>query len=369
MVQKLCILYQRLREKGNIVSPKNSDSLCPICQQGLLLFRDYRKRIIRYGDGTCEWLRTPRHRCNNPKCNRRHRMFHDLLLLYKHYAEENISRVLDGVVNPDDADSEICPSEQTMIRWHHWFMRNRLDIEGQLKSICSDGASASSYGQNAFFYDAAEGLLAPEILLIAEYCSLEKRHIISVFKLIQNLLALFPVKNRSLFHLLMNKFSPTHKAKWFAGAALNSALNTETFCTEKSAIFIVLPEDNTGYFMVPLFLQRRYREMLTIADEHGGKMLNRVMMLADEIGTIPQIESMEMMFSTGRSRRISMVPIIQSFAKLEKNYGKEGSSIIIDNCQDILLEAFVSNSESAEILSKALGNRIVLWGFHFQREE
>lgn len=71
---------------------------------------------------------------------------------------------------------------------------------------------------------------------------------------------------------------------------------------------------------------------------------------------------MEMMFSAGRSRRISMVPIIQSFAQLEKNYGKEGSSIIIDNCQDILFGGFAPNSESAEILSKALGNRTVLSG-------
>lgn len=191
------------------------------------------------------------------------------------------------------------------------------------------------------------------------------------------------------------KLPPTHKAKWFAGAALNSAdqamasvlsttmsrlnafldsemeqilcfestLDTETFCREKSAIFIVLPEeDNTKYFMVSLFLQQLYREMLTIADEHGGKLPNRVMMFADEIGTIPKIESMEMMFSAGRSRRISMVPIIQSFAQLEKNYGKEGSSIIIDNCQDILFGGFAPNSESAEILSKALGNRTVLSG-------
>lgn len=261
--------------------------------------------------------------------------------------------------------------------------------------ICSDGAEASSYGQNAFFYDAAEGLLAAVILLIAEFCEPEKRHIISVFKLIQDLLAPSPVKNRSLFQLLMDKLPPTHKAKWFAGAALNSAdqamasvlstamsrlnafldsemeqilcfdsaLDTETFCTSKSAIFIVLPEeDNTKYFMVSLFLQQLYREMLTIADEHGGKLPNRVMVFADEIGTIPKIESMEMMFSSGRSRRISMVPIIQSFAQLQKNYGKEGASIIIDNCQDILFGGFAPNSESAEILSKALGSRTVLSG-------
>lgn len=267
--------------------------------------------------------------------------------------------------------------------------------------ICSDGAQASSYGQNAFFYDAAEGLLASVILLIAEYlprqskdCP-EKRHIVSVFKLLQDLMAPSPVKNRNLFQLLMDKLPAEHKARWFAGAALNSAeqamasvlstamsrlnafldsemeqilcfdstLDTETFCTSKAAIFIVLPEeDNTKYFMVSLFLQQLYREMLSIADEHGGKLPNRVMVFADEIGTIPKIESMEMMFSAGRSRRISMVPIIQSFAQLQKNYGKEGSSIIIDNCQDILFGGFAPNSESADILSKALGNRTVLSG-------
>lgn len=261
--------------------------------------------------------------------------------------------------------------------------------------ICSDGSEASSYGQNAFFYDAAEGLLTSVILLIAEYCPPEKRHIISVFKMIQDLLAPSPVKNKSQFQLLMDKLPSEHKARWFAGAALNSAeqamasvlttamsrlnafldseleqilcfdgsLDTETFCREKSAIFIVLPEeDNTKYFMVSLFLQQLYREMLTIADEHGGKLPNRVMVFADEIGTIPKIQSMEMMFSAGRSRRISMVPIIQSFAQLQQNYGKEGSAIIIDNCQDILFGGFAPNSESAEILSKALGNRTVMSG-------
>lgn len=261
--------------------------------------------------------------------------------------------------------------------------------------ICSDGSSAGSYGQNAFFYDAAEGLLTSIILLVAEYCPPPKRHIVSVFKLLQDLMAPSPVKNRSLFQLLMDKLPENHKAKWFAGAALNSGdqamasvlstamsrlnafldsemeqilcfdstMDTESFCAKKSAIFLVLPEeDNTKYFMVSLFLQQLYREMLMIADEHGGKLPNRIMLFADEIGTIPKVESMEMMFSAGRSRRISMVPIIQSFAQLEKTYGKEGSSIIIDNCQDILFGGFAPNSESAEILSKALGNRTVLGG-------
>lgn len=47
--------------------------------------------------------------------------------------------------------------------------------------------------------------------------------------------------------------------------------------------------------------------------------------------SLPKIESAKMMFSASRSRRLQIVPIIQSFAQLEKNYGKEGADIIIDN--------------------------------------
>ncbi|MFQ9702133.1 MAG: hypothetical protein ACLR0U_06910 [Enterocloster clostridioformis] len=42
------------------------------------------------------------------------------------------------------------------------------------------------------------------------------------------------------------------------------------FCNSKSAIFIASEEDSTKYFMVSLFLLQIYREMLSIADEHGG---------------------------------------------------------------------------------------------------
>ena len=68
------------------------------------------------------------------------------------------------------------------------------------------------------------------------------------------------------------------------------------------------------------------------------------------------------LFSAGRSRRLTLVPIIQSLAQLEKNYGNEGSEIIQDNCQDTIFGGFAPNSQTAEVLSKALGNRTVLSG-------
>ena len=59
-----------------------------------------------------------------------------------------------------------------------------------------------------------------------------------------------------------------------------TALDAEKFCNEKSAIFIVLPEeDQSKYFMVSLIIQQLYREILVIADENGGKLDNRVYVL------------------------------------------------------------------------------------------
>ena len=114
--------------------------------------------------------------------------------------------------------------------------------------------------------------------------------------------------------------------------------------------------------MVSLMIQQLYREILAVADENGGKLKNRVIFYCDELGTLPAIESLELIFSASRSRRLSMVPIIQSFGQLEKNYGKEGSEIIVDNCQDTIFGGFAPNSQTAEVLSKAMGSRTVMSG-------
>ena len=263
------------------------------------------------------------------------------------------------------------------------------------KTIILSGMDAASFGQNAYFYDAAEGLLTATILLVAEFCKPEQRHIVSVFKIIQELLAPSGKKGKNQFQQLMELLPNDHKAKWFAGAALNTAeqsmasvmstalsrlnsfldseleqilcfdteVDAEKFCKEKSALFIIMPEENPAtFFMISLIIQQLYREILAVADENGGKLKNRCVFFCDEYGTLPKIESAEMMFSASRSRRLQIVPIIQSFSQLEKNYGKEGAEIIIDNTQLTIFGGFAPQSSSAEVLSKALGSRTVMSG-------
>lgn len=268
------------------------------------------------------------------------------------------------------------------------------------KTIINIGGGDGNYGQNSFFYDAAEDLLSSTILLVAEFGDKNERHIVTVFKLIQDLIAKKPAKTskdktQMYFAELMDMLPSEHKAKWLAGAALNSsdqamlsvmstalsrlnsfldsemeqilcfgtAIDAEKFCNEKCAVFVILPEeDQSKYFMVSLLIQQLYREILSIADEKGGTLDKRVMFFCDELGIFPKIDGLEAMFSAGRSRKISIVAIIQSFAQLEQTYGKQGKEIITDNTQLTVFGGFAPNSQSAEVLSKALGEQTVLSG-------
>ena len=242
----------------------------------------------------------------------------------------------------------------------------------------------SSRGENAYFYESAESLLAAVILLLSEYLpptegEPEMRHIVSVFKLVQDLLAVDPRSRdqRNGFQILMDRLPENHRAYMLAGAALtasdqamasvmstvlsrlnsfldteleqvlcfDSAIDAETFASQKCAMFLILPEeDATKNFMAGLIIQNLARELFFLADENDGKLKNRVVFFCDELGTMPPFDILPL-FSAGRSRRLTLVPIIQSIAQLEKNYGKEGAEILTDNCQDTIFGGFAPQSQ------------------------
>ena len=274
------------------------------------------------------------------------------------------------------------------------------------KTIISPEGS-SQYGDNAFFYESAEGVLAAIVMLLAEFIlpekdGTEKRHIVSAFKLVQDLLAApGGGRGKNGFHVLMDMLPSVHKARWVAGAALTAAdqamasvmstvlsklnafldseleqvicrdnpIDAERFAASKCAIFVVIPEeDPTKNFIASLMIQNLSRELFSVADENRGRLKNRVVIYADEFGTMPPFDVLSL-FSAGRSRGLTLVPIIQSLAQLEKNYGKEGAEIVCDNCQDTIFGGFSPQSKTADALSAALGSRTVLSGSVSQGKE
>ena len=71
-----------------------------------------------------------------------------------------------------------------------WHPRpRRRNTQDPAKTIVNPEGDTGNRDQNAYFYEAAESLLASVILLLAEFLpprdGKERRHIVSVFKLIQ----------------------------------------------------------------------------------------------------------------------------------------------------------------------------------------
>ena len=268
------------------------------------------------------------------------------------------------------------------------------------KIIINPEGEGTDRGQNAYFYDSAEGLLASVVLLLAEFLppeetdGYEMRHIASVFKLVQELLMQGSRRGGNQYQDLMQLLPADHKAKWLAGSALTASdqamssvmstvlsrlnafldseleqvicfdggIDAELFVKEKCAIFLILPEEDAPKnFVASLMIQNLARELFSVANEHGGRLPNRAVFFCDELGTMPPFDILPL-FSAGRSRRLTLVPIIQSLAQLEKNYGKEGSEILCDNCQNTIFGGFAPNSQTANTLAGNLGSRTVLSG-------
>ena len=130
------IKYKGLEEKMSLlvffVESSVTTHMCPICQ-ATLRYRDSRPRIRKKEGGLKDQLIIRRFYCKN--CHSYHNELPDCLVPYKHYETEMISGVLDGVVQPDDLNSEDYSSFATMIRWLQWFRENHERINGYLRTI------------------------------------------------------------------------------------------------------------------------------------------------------------------------------------------------------------------------------------------
>lgn len=135
MAKAMCIISQCEAEFNLLGEWKcrgDKKTVCPNCQEPLK-YRDSRKRHIRQEGGQKLWGRIRRLYCT--RCHRLHNELPTNLSPYKHYEVEVIEGVVDGVITPDDLESEDYPCVQTMERWKEWISHNRLFIEGYIRFI------------------------------------------------------------------------------------------------------------------------------------------------------------------------------------------------------------------------------------------
>lgn len=113
----------------------------------------------------------------------------------------------------------------------------------------------------------------------------------------------------------------------------NDNMHLENIANEKTAIFLITPDEKTLYHrFVSLFIKQSYEYLIYIAQKNATtKLKNRINFICDEFSSLPTIADMPSMISAARSRNIRFLLVIQSKKQLIQRY-KEEADTIISNC-------------------------------------
>lgn len=264
--------------------------------------------------------------------------------------------------------------------------------------VKNTGASSSSTSESSEYFDeTSKGLLTAIILMVSEYGRGEERHIISVFRLIVELNGLSEGSTETLqknrLESLMEVLPENHRAKLFAGASTkadirtsmnifssalgklvsfidaqleqmicnhSAELNTDDFIQKPTAIFLVIPDDDTTtHFFASLYIRNVMNELIAIAERQPFPHLlpRRVICEWDEFGQIPPIKEFDVLITAARSRGVRFTLALQSMAQLENRYTQPQMKIIRDALQMTLFSRQAPTAiDTAKLFSSMLGN-------------
>jgi type IV secretion system protein VirD4 len=108
-----------------------------------------------------------------------------------------------------------------------------------------------------------------------------------------------------------------------------SSFDIKKLGTQKSAIYIVVPDEKTTlHFLVTVFIKQTYEVLINEAQQHSNGMLPiRMNFVLDEFCNIPTIPDMPSMISAARSRKMRFFLISQGMWQLEQKYDKDAHTI------------------------------------------
>lgn len=136
----------------------------------------------------------------------------------------------------------------------------------------------------------------------------------------------------------------------------NNTFDMRKFGREKTAVYIIVPDEKTTYhFLVTTFVKQVYEILISEAQKEKNRQLPiRVNFVLDEFCNIPKIPDMPSMISAARSRNMRFYLIAQSIHQLKSKYG-EDSDTIKGNCDNWI---FLTSKELALLneISELCGN-------------
>lgn len=113
----------------------------------------------------------------------------------------------------------------------------------------------------------------------------------------------------------------------------NSTFDIESIGSEKTAVFLITPDEKTSYHpLVAIFVSQSYQHLIYVAERSGGQVKRRINYILDEFSSLPAIGGdFPSMISAARSRNIRFLIVVQSKNQLVRRY-KEEAATIMANC-------------------------------------
>lgn len=124
---------------------------------------------------------------------------------------------------------------------------------------------------------------------------------------------------------------------------------------EKTAIFIILPDEKKTYHsLASLYVTQQYQLLSRAADLRGGRLQRRVNFICDEFGNFVKIPIFTNMLTVGGGKGIRFNIFLQGFSQLEEVYDKETTRTIKSNCENwVYLQS--DDTETLKEVSDKLG--------------
>lgn len=144
-----------------------------------------------------------------------------------------------------------------------------------------------------------------------------------------------------------------------AGMTQTDELDLETLGEKKTALFALLPDNDTSFnFLVGILYTQIFQQLFYTADhKYGGSLPVHVHFVMDEFANVSLPDDFEKILSTMRSRNVSVSIILQNLSQLKALFEKQWESIV-GNCDEFLYLGGMEQS-SHKYISELMGKATI----------
>ena len=240
-------------------------------------------------------------------------------------------------------------------------------------------ADAGADGDNKFFYDSAEAMIACYLYAAANQPGATMRTVVRWVAQrerveVEALLArLDSDEARGHFDgiwyddhkTLSNVFSTARLlvAAWLdptvAASSERCDLHPASFFNgQPNTLYLVAPPSNQDRLrvvfnmIVKQFVDHAYAQVLA----RGRPLDRRVLIIIDELANIAPIPNLGTIASTAASQGLQLVSIVQDLSQLRSRYGADDAGTIVNNHRALLLLSGVKDIATLDMASKLLGS-------------